>query len=74
MKKPSFRILAAGALAGLAVATASVAAYWDGGDPIPLPPQPDGACIFKDHTCQVIPQNICKLSRGKWLGPNTTCP
>jgi hypothetical protein len=43
-------------------------------DPFPLPPQPNGACIAKDGSCQVTPQGICKLSKGTWLGPNTTCP
>jgi hypothetical protein len=39
-----------------------------------VPPQPNGACIFKNGSCQVTPQNICKLSKGSWLGPDTTCP
>lgn len=40
----------------------------------PLPPAPNGACVFKNGSCQVTQQNLCKLSKGTWLGPDTACP
>lgn len=39
-----------------------------------VPPQPNGACVYKNGSCQITPQNICRLSKGTWLGPDTTCP
>lgn len=57
-------VLKAAALAALVLTSMALA----------VPPQPPGACIFKDGSCQVIPGNICKLSKGRFLGPDTTCP
>ena len=65
--KQTIGILLAAALTAAVVTSVTVAAF-------PLPPQPNGACVFKNGTCQVTPQNICKLSKGTWLGPGSECP
>ena len=60
-------LLAGAMIAGIAALSTPVRAQF------PLPPQPNGACEYKNGTCQVTPQNICKLSKGTWQGPGTTC-
>lgn len=62
------RKLAVGAVAAVLGVVVSVASVRS------VPPQPNGACVYKNGSCQITPQNICKLSKGTWLGPDSTCP
>ncbi len=36
-------------------------------------PQPEGACCFKDGTCQLLTQAACTQAGGTWQGMNTVC-
>ncbi|MCO6436390.1 MAG: hypothetical protein J5J06_04805 [Phycisphaerae bacterium] len=68
-------ILGVVALAAVAFMGSTATMGWDeGGGFFPLPPQPDGACVFADNSCQVIPGTFCRLAGGEFLGPGTTCP
>jgi hypothetical protein len=58
----------------LGIVVAVVALTWTSVSVFSVPPQPNGACVYKNGTCQITPQNICRLSKGTWLGPDTTCP
>lgn len=60
-------VMGAAVLIALAVTGVSVTAD--------VPPQPNGACVFRDGSCQITPQGICnQFKRATWLGPDTTCP
>lgn len=68
--KATKRIEIIAVVAGVALGLVSVLAAAE----FPLPPAPNGACVFKNGSCQIAPENLCRRSKGTWLGPDTVCP